>query len=991
MVNLGQAVSPALRGEVSLTPAVTTLARVPMAIPGGAQIMVAPTIYREWVSLSRSTTATGQSVQAALGWPLEDFSLPSGAEVVYFERGAIILRPDGRAFAVYGTIYLHYRDLFDLKTGAGFNVGLPITEEEAVTGGRRSRFDNADIYWNAARNEAFEVHGAIRDKWYALGGYSGFLGYPLTDESRLLRNGAEIGRYNHFAGGTIFWSPNTGAFETHGAIRDMYLHSYNGPIGGLGFPLTDETGSPGGGRRYNNFEHGCIVWTASNGALNVYKQLDIFVQNINGSGSHTFFEEIGTSSVWLYAKVNVATNTGINQNLHLPPNGNDYGHPSASPGTIYSISPVRGDMTVMLTLDGWDHCISTSDAHLGTLRATFNVDNDFGVNQPRHIDDGDFHGDLDMRRVSIDNPNDPNFRRAEFWGWQNVGTTTLSRQQYAETFVDVESSESDFHWFDDFFYNNFFKGIANGGNCFGMCVESIYAERNSSLFSEPIFPLSQAQTIYEINKKQAYQLGASYLDWFVANFLALRFWDPATVYHDSKAAWDCGDYPVICITDATRGSGHCVRPVGPNAYTETATQYIIEVANPNAPGTNGSDAASRIVIDKASNTYSIAIWNGGPMWTGGKLTGGIMSWAPFSVLCREPRTPFWEVLAAAIGAALIVLGDGATTTQMTDNNGHVLYKADKAGVSNRWDDLATDSSAIPGLARIPLSAAFLSHGPIVGTAAGLTTRAFSQGPELYRVVGLASPYGPAPSQSEFVAIPLNANMASAVSAAAAARTFAPATPSAANGSGTNGNAGSMSMVSSAAARVIAAGSFVGTAVRPLMPPSTITAEVSSGGTYSWGLHTLNAAVVANVTGSGGGNDQLTIDKIGAVDQTITLKPPASGTRQAQVVLRSRSVPSATPSVFVLDGVALGQGNAFSANVLPDGKTLQIQNHGGQDAHVQVTLQSGTGAATAAKALPVPAGKTATIAPADWTALPTTQVTAQIRSAPGGAVENSISL
>ncbi len=64
---------------------------------------------------------------------------------------------------------------------------------------------------------------------------------------------------------------------------------------------------------------------------------------------------------------------------------------------------------------------------------TFNVDNDFGVNQPRHGDDGDFHGDVDMRRASIDNPNDPNFRRSEFWSFQNPSTPTLSKAQYAET------------------------------------------------------------------------------------------------------------------------------------------------------------------------------------------------------------------------------------------------------------------------------------------------------------------------------------------------------------------------------------------------------------------------------------------------------------------------------------------------------------------------------------------------------------------------------
>ncbi len=679
----------------AIGPLIQTVARVTMATPNGGSITVAPTIYREWVSLSGARTATGQSVQAELGWPVEDFTLPNHTEVVYFERGTIVLRPDGRAYAVYGQIYLHYRDLYDLKTGAGpFAIGLPLQEEQAVAGGRFQTFDQGEISWDASLNGTYEVHGAIRDKWHALGGPAGLCGFPMTDEQRVLKNGVEIGRSQVFTGATIFWSPPTGAYSVHGAIRDLYVGAYNGPLGAFGFPLSDETGSPAGGKRYNDFEHGCIVWTASSGALQTFTSLDVFVQNINGSGSHTFAESIGVASVWLYAKVHITSNTGINSQSHLPPAGGDYGHPSADPGTIFTVGVVRGELALTVSLDGWDKCAVQSDVHLGTVSSTLNVDNGWGVNNPMHLNDGDFHAVLDMRARSADNPNDPNFRKDLFWGFDNPGTPVLTRAQYAATFYDVESNESSAHWWDDMYYNDFFKTIAAGGNCFGMCLESCYAEHNDSLFSEPIFPVPVTAAIDEINIKQAYQLGAPYLDWFASNFLAFEFWDPIKVFNASKAAWDRGDYPLICLTDQRMSEGHCVRPCGPNAFRDMGATLVIEVANPNAPGTDDANNANQIVIDKATNSYSFFLSTNGSHWTGGHFTGGLMSWVPFSVMCGHPRTPFWEALTLALGVGLLLLGAGASTTQITDDEGRTLYKPERVGGSPRWDDLRVDAGRI---------------------------------------------------------------------------------------------------------------------------------------------------------------------------------------------------------------------------------------------------------------------------------------------------------
>ncbi len=72
-----------------------------------------------------------------------------------------------------------------------------------------------------------------------------------------------IGRLNHFQSGSIYWTPNTGAWEVHGAIRDKW-----GALGWersyLGYPVTDEYDCGPG--RCSNFQNGTISWNPQSGA-----------------------------------------------------------------------------------------------------------------------------------------------------------------------------------------------------------------------------------------------------------------------------------------------------------------------------------------------------------------------------------------------------------------------------------------------------------------------------------------------------------------------------------------------------------------------------------------------------------------------------------------------------------------------------------------------------------------------------------------------------
>ncbi|HEY7308923.1 MAG TPA: hypothetical protein VH643_06090 [Gemmataceae bacterium] len=146
--------------------------------------------------------------------------------------------------------------------GQPFDVGAGSNEMPTADGKGRCRdFEHGSIYWSP-QTGACEVHGDIRIKWAQLGGERGFLGFPLTDE---LGTPDGRGRFNHFQGGSIYWTPQTGAHEVHGAIREKWA-SMGWERSRLGFPISDEHTPPGWHGRATTFEGGTILWTPERGA-----------------------------------------------------------------------------------------------------------------------------------------------------------------------------------------------------------------------------------------------------------------------------------------------------------------------------------------------------------------------------------------------------------------------------------------------------------------------------------------------------------------------------------------------------------------------------------------------------------------------------------------------------------------------------------------------------------------------------------------------------
>jgi uncharacterized protein with LGFP repeats len=200
---------------------------------------------------------------SVLGEPVtREHVTPDGqGRFMHFDAGSIYWHPDSDAHEVHGAIRATWQAL-QWETGP---LGYPTTDETPTPDGvgRFNHFSKGgSIYWTPATG-AHAVWGEIRRTWERHGWELGPLGYPLVSESVTFDR---AGRYNHFSkGASIFWHPATGAHAVWGAIWQTW-QELRFELGPLGYPLTSERPTPDRVGRFNHFQHGSIYWTPSTGA-----------------------------------------------------------------------------------------------------------------------------------------------------------------------------------------------------------------------------------------------------------------------------------------------------------------------------------------------------------------------------------------------------------------------------------------------------------------------------------------------------------------------------------------------------------------------------------------------------------------------------------------------------------------------------------------------------------------------------------------------------
>jgi hypothetical protein len=191
-----------------------------------------------------------------LGYPTSDeTTLPGGGAVTHFQGGSVYWSPATGAHVVRGLI----RDAWATSGWQSGPLGYPTTDELPLRNGAVTHFQGGSVYWSPTTG-AHVVRGAIRDVWAASGWEAGPVGYPTTDELAL-PGGAAV---SHFERGSVYWSPATGVHMVMGAIRDRW-NAMGAERSALGFPTSDEYAASGG--RRTDFQGGSIVWTPTAGAV----------------------------------------------------------------------------------------------------------------------------------------------------------------------------------------------------------------------------------------------------------------------------------------------------------------------------------------------------------------------------------------------------------------------------------------------------------------------------------------------------------------------------------------------------------------------------------------------------------------------------------------------------------------------------------------------------------------------------------------------------
>ncbi|GAA4670393.1 hypothetical protein GCM10023347_25230 [Streptomyces chumphonensis] len=153
---------------------------------------------------------------------------------------------------------------YNATGGQGGPLGCPTTDELATPDGigRYNHFTGGSIYWTP-QTGAHPVWGAIRGKWESMGWETSELGYPTSGE---LTNPDGVGKRQTFQGGTVYWHPSYGAHPVWGKIGELW-GQYGWEGGPFGYPTSDELWDEANQSVYQRYSKNklSLFWSSGNG------------------------------------------------------------------------------------------------------------------------------------------------------------------------------------------------------------------------------------------------------------------------------------------------------------------------------------------------------------------------------------------------------------------------------------------------------------------------------------------------------------------------------------------------------------------------------------------------------------------------------------------------------------------------------------------------------------------------------------------------------
>ena len=614
-----------------------------------------------------------------IGWVLR------GPRITRFERGAIVWAPGTGAVDVQSDILVHW-----LRHGGtdGF-LGLPLTADTAIQGGRLARFVGGVVYWSPTAG-AHEVHGAILAKYEALGGPGGFLGFPLTDE-----RDAAGGRMSSFEGGDIYWSAPTGAHEVHGAIREAYLQ--RGGPDRSGLPTTDEVSwlagdGSGAEVRYSMFANGDVLaWVDG---IGVFDHLELHLGSVR---SGDIDDEITSDDQpELYVQTKVWVDGAEQANGRTPASGS--GPTTMSLDGYGSIRvPLHAGASVRIEVEAWDEDFGGND-HFATHDATFTFEGDFfgwlNAGRGSHPDmastwdSGDAGPNTFTVSYTLAPPFDEiarfgEFRSQMFWNFPNFSTSALGWDLYAETFEDVVETNDNViedlvRLGDSQYYDSRYRKVADGGNCFGFSLVAANTFHRRTGLAQPLnqHPRDTGSDRL-INLGQGVQTDELLTLYKQMVFSTPGHLDPRKIFRRVETAVGRRLPVLLCMRGRSGGKsvGHCTV-----AYRTDGGSWPkkIWIADPNRPSPGTSDDGSRIEID-ADGAFRVYVNPGVSMTYGAGAFNGALGTSylydiPVAVAQGPHYTPGWLVRSGLLGIlGAVIVSEGDVTVDQVSGGGHELF------------------------------------------------------------------------------------------------------------------------------------------------------------------------------------------------------------------------------------------------------------------------------------------------------------------------------
>lgn len=241
-----------LAAAVVLTTPVTASA-APSAGPVGPDCL-STSIAARWAQVGGATGRLG---------PVVACTAPTRAgtgSFATFARGSVYDHPGTGTWDVSGAFRVRWSE-FGWEDGV---LGWPVSgEEPADRGGVLQEYEHGTLFWSGATG-AWAVRGPVEDLYAGQGWEEGPLGYPVADQQSLRRGD---GTYQPFTGGSVYSSPASGTHTVSGSFRDLYAGT-GWENGFLGYPTSEETGIRDGGV-YQTYQGGTMYWTPSTGAHTV--------------------------------------------------------------------------------------------------------------------------------------------------------------------------------------------------------------------------------------------------------------------------------------------------------------------------------------------------------------------------------------------------------------------------------------------------------------------------------------------------------------------------------------------------------------------------------------------------------------------------------------------------------------------------------------------------------------------------------------------------